>query len=157
MNDGIDIGDLQEGYQVGKSVALREWSFRKEQREFKKLIERLYARKWWRDVKAEGGERYQRKLAQLRKQNENPKRRKKLNAQQQVRRLAAFVARGVLVTCGAEGCGATWSKLYTVGQQPRYCSPTCARRAYRSRHREELNAKKRDYDARRKQSATTRE
>lgn len=150
MNDGIDIGDLQEGFQVGKSIALAEWSFRKEQRDFEKLVDRLRSRKWWRTVKAEGGERYEKKKAQLRAQNKKTARRKKLNELQQERRLAAFRARGEMVTCP---CGATWPKPRCVGQQRKYCSPKCARRAYRQKHKEALKAKRREYHANTKKQA----
>lgn len=42
----VDFNDLKTGFQSGKAAALSDWSFRKEQAEFEKVVNRLRARKW---------------------------------------------------------------------------------------------------------------
>lgn len=62
----VDYDEMKNGFQSPKAAALADWSFRKEEREFKRLVSRLAAKKWYHDHKGDEGyeARRQRNIAQ---------------------------------------------------------------------------------------------
>lgn len=128
----LEHDDLAFGYAIGKAHAIAEWSHRREQRAFRKLCEKLRVAKWYREVKAEGGERWARVLATYRKSCE----------QYRAKKRAAKLAKLPKVrTCERPGCGTEFPVLFKAGQPRRFCSPSCAKRDL-ARRRVELDAER---------------
>jgi hypothetical protein len=69
------------GFLVGKSAALADWKFRKDDREFKKLCARLYQRNWMARERLRNPERLRARLRAWRERN-----REKIRAQERARR-----------------------------------------------------------------------
>lgn len=109
------------GYGVGKEAAMRDWRFRKENRDFEKLVVCLRAVKWNR---ANPGRR---RTIQA-KYNAKPERREAQNSADRARRARAFRASPEVFTCAE--CGSTWCRVpWARGPKPTYCGAACYQRA----------------------------
>jgi hypothetical protein len=127
MNDlHIDHSDLKHGFAIGKAHKLAEWSFRKEEREFERLCNRLRAAKWWREMKAEGGERWRRAVERY----------TKTNAERRGEKLAAFKARIVVRECPC--CGDRFLPAFQPGMPRKYCSRPCSMRGWKRDNAEDV-------------------
>jgi hypothetical protein len=129
----IDHGDLKHGFAIGKAHKLAEWSFRKDEREFEKLCNRLRAAKWWREMKAEGGERWQRAVARY----------SKTNAERRGEKLAAFEARIVVHECPC--CGERFLPAFQPGMPRKWCSRSCSLKGWKRENAEHVRAYNRKY------------
>lgn len=129
MND--DLAEKREaelGYREtgARELGLREWMYKRENRGFDALVNRLRVKKWTREVRAEGGERlaalravklaWWHRLAQVV--------RDKLSARKRAARRARYTKSPTIFACIQ--CGATWCKApWTRGEAPRFCGNAC--------------------------------
>lgn len=121
MNDRLDIGDLVEGYQIGRTQRIADWQFRKEKRDFAKLCRSLKHRRWRKAIHAEGGERQAKRNAANRRQKEK----------ERARAHEAHRAAGAVTTCPS--CGAAWCLLPGMhGRHLVWCSEECKRAGKRT-------------------------
>lgn len=138
MNDGIDIGDLLEGFQTGKSIALSEWAFRKEERAFEALCRRLCFAKWIREVRAEGAERWERVKAAWRARDA------KRSAKARARWEASLKVRA------CPHCGTNFPTKLQPGRPQKWCSRSCKSAArYARRDNMQLEAARKKREAKR--------
>lgn len=112
----------REGFQIGKAAALAESAFRRENREFKKLCTRLYARNWARKRRRERPEHVRGLLNGWRAKN-----RERINAKERARRAKKRVP--IRLVC--KGCGKSFvAKRRTVPRgETKWCSAKCRRHA----------------------------
>lgn len=142
--DDVDL-DYSErnGFLTGKAAALADWSFRKEDREFKKLCEKLYKRKWFQQIKAEGGERWQRLRARLRAthirwRENNRERSRELARKAAAKKRAKKRPVPPSVTCGVCGEKRRVRAARTDFARARWCSKKCSN-LYWAKHRKPRN------------------
>jgi ribosomal protein L24E len=111
----IDHGDLKHGFAIGKAHNLAEWSFRKDEREFANLCNKLYLAKWYRAAKAEGGERWQRIIAS------HKAARAKRNADRRAKYETPLVC---------DHCGGGFLPVVRGGRRQRFCTRKCSQAAW---------------------------
>lgn len=117
MSKVLIQGDWLDGFSSGKKAALLDWSFRREQRDFDKLVQRLRVRKWQKEHPAQ-------KAASQKRYNDKPSSRAKMLACQKAARRRRQRAAPTLFTC--ERCGVQWCKApWTRGLRPRFCGDNC--------------------------------
>lgn len=112
----VDYEEMKSGFQSGKAAALADWSFRKEQREFAVLVNRLRALKWAKENPV-------RATARTRVYQAKPGVRQHMNAMQNKRRRAAWRAVERAVTC--RGCGVAFCPLPKKGIARAFCTDRC--------------------------------
>lgn len=113
----VDYEDMKTGFQSGKAAALADWSFRKEQREFKVIVNRLRARKWAKENPARAN-------ANARVYQAKPGIRAKMNQAQNGRRRRVWLAAVPVVSC--RGCGVEFCPAFPKRGKPRaFCTDTC--------------------------------
>lgn len=110
----------RNGFLTGKAAAIADWSHRKEQKAFEKIVETLRVRKWRVD---------------------NPDKAHELGVRQARRRLEKrrleniALVRGHVLTCAR--CGTQWCRIpngrKTAGTTPRFCPNGCSRKAMNER------------------------
>lgn len=116
------------GYGVGKEASMRDWSFRKEQCDFEKLVVRLRVRKYQKANRP--------KINVYRADYEKrPDVAPKLRTKQRQRRAKKYRARAPIFTC--RECGSQWCKVPWARQHRKdFCSRSCkARFGYREKKR----------------------
>lgn len=117
----VDYEDMKMGFQFGKAAALSDWSFRNEQAAFKKVVNRLRAKKWARENPEKRraiANRYARKPGVSARQVALSKK----------RRHARHRAAAPVVTCAecrVEFCA---TKPQRGGRPRKYCSTACMQR-----------------------------
>lgn len=121
-DDALDLPYDEDGRVDGysftgtRSRGLYEWKERKDEREFKKLCNRLGVRKWVREVYEEGGERLERLRANKRRHERKKARAAKADRDQRMRDNPR------ILTCY---CGARWCEVPGDGRTRIYCSRRC--------------------------------
>lgn len=124
--DRLDVGELVDGYAIGKAHNLAEWAHRKEQREFAALCHRLRIRRRVLAIRAEGGARLaDLRAKQLAWEHEHRDREQQKTEARERRRKKHDAARPI-VTC--RECGATWPKPFRKGRVRRFCDGRCYNR-----------------------------
>jgi hypothetical protein len=122
----LDFREL-DGFQFDKDRALADWRHRKEQAEFGVLVNRLRARKWQREVYAEGGNRLERLRAVKRKHAARPAVKLAGLENAKARRARAYRENPIVCTCVE--CGSTWCPLPRRGVRPlEFCTDACRQR-----------------------------
>jgi len=116
----VDYGE-RAGFLVGKSAALADWSFRKEDKEFKKLCTRLYARNWARRERARHPERVQARQRAWRSANRD-------HVRALDRALKALKRKPKFIVCWTCNAPHQVKKLTTAGHVVKFCSRKCANR-----------------------------
>lgn len=128
----------ERGYRVSglKELRLREWHLKRElnDREFKKLENKLRVKKWRGELYAERGERYEAWRAKDRDRAKTPERRSKRAAIKRERqaRKREEERRSEIFTCAE--CGVQWCLVpWAHGQarKRRHCSVRCYSRSQR--------------------------
>ncbi len=101
--DRIDVGDLLDGFAMGKAVHMADWHHRREQAEFRALCRRLVARNW----------------------RAKPPVQAKLIVKKRARRRAKLRAAAPVHTC--RECGSQWCRAPGFnGATPRtFCGRLC--------------------------------
>lgn len=117
MKLAIDHDDLAHGFAIGKAHAIAEWAHRREQREFAALCKRLGVARWYRRVKAAGGEQWDRMLAAWRVHN------RRASAKRSAAKRAAFDRTLALATCPT--CGDPFVRTWGPGRRAEVCSKAC--------------------------------
>lgn len=127
----VDYEDMKTGFQSGRAAALSDWSFRKEQKEFATVVNRLRVKKWAKEnpeKRRRNANRYASKPAVKARQR----------AWQIRRRHGALKARATVYVCVEPDCRAEWCRVpgtYRGGPTPRYCSSACSQRnRYQRKH-----------------------
>lgn len=129
MHDALDVGDLVDGFQQGKSLRMQDWWIRKEQRETERMIRRLKSIRWYRDASSDKTSSKYR----LMRASQNRARRAyaKRNAAKEVARQKAWrhgKMRATVLKCRGPYCRATWCPIPGgKGRHQAYCSKQCAR------------------------------
>lgn len=127
--DDVDL-DYSEraGFLTGKSAAIADWQHRKEQREFRKLCEALYKKKWFRDIRAAGGERWERLRARMRanRQRWRNDNREHVRAVDRARKAARRKPR--FIVCAECGAKKQIRRSKARGFPSRFCSTKCRNR-----------------------------
>jgi len=126
FDDLAEAREAEYGYREvsGKEQRLREWAARKEDRDFRRLCDRLYQRKWLRRVMALDASDPRKAKLLARKRAYKARNRDRLHAQQRARRIARRRAVPMLRTC--PGCGAQWCRLPGLeGAKRTWCSTAC--------------------------------
>ncbi len=128
----IDHGDLKHGFAIGKAQRLQDWEFRRDEKAFEQLCNRLKVAKWYREVKAEGGERWARVIASWHASA------KKQQAKKTAAKRAKWEASIKVGTCPQ--C----ENAFRGGQRRKYCSPACASKGWEAANREHITTKQRE-------------
>jgi hypothetical protein len=128
----LDIGELVEGYQIGKAHRLAEWSARREQREFARMCNVLGCIKRRNDDRAEGGERWKHYCEVRRRIDRNPERRSKAAARKRAKKKKAYDAKP---TTKCVVCEKSFARPFRKGWVPKTCSDDCKREHARRRQR----------------------
>lgn len=127
----LEHDDLAFGYAIGKAHALAEWQHRREKREFAKLCARFKFAKWYREVKAEGGDRWERLLERSRAQT------REKNRKRDEAKAEAFDR----TPRQCPGCPAVFVPEFRAGPPRVYCTAACGLRHWRSQNRADQNTK----------------
>lgn len=132
----VDFNDLKTGFQSGRAARLSDWAFRKEQREFSRLVGILRARKWDR-------ENPERKRELKRRWSARPDVKPKLV--EHVKRWRHARARLRVEVCACPGCDVQWCRVpfgrLRGNVRPRFCSKLCRNRARWDRRKQRLTAR----------------
>lgn len=116
-DEGAFRGD--RGFLVGKAAALADWSFKKEKKEFGKLVNRLRAKKWAKENREHVN-------AYHRERNKLPKMKAARSIWKKRRRIRNHRKNAPVIVCENAACGAAFCRIRPwKGQKPRYCSNAC--------------------------------
>lgn len=147
--DGLDV-DYSErsGFLTGRNAAIQDWKFRKEQQEgdFKRLIWRLQAKKYWASKPEERKalirayrEQWRKKHAdranassrksKARRRKDPAAWRAELDAKKEARAVERQARRAATIYTCAQ-CGSQWSPVGRIpARAPKYCDHPCAAKA----------------------------
>lgn len=116
---GLDYEDGASGMMVGRTAAIADWQFRREQEDFEVVVNRLRVKKWHREnptKRAAKARRYWTKPEVRARQLANAKRRRQ---ERHRKRAESFTC----AECEAQWCRVPWRRW--TGPRPRFCTTAC--------------------------------
>lgn len=117
----LDYDDVKSGFMVGRAARMADWAFKKEQREFEVLVNRLRVKRWQK-ANPERVKANDRRWRMLHRQVETAR----------VKRWRHARTRGRVFTCASRECEVQWCRVpggqMRANNRIKYCSGKCFNR-----------------------------